>query len=102
MVVGVAAVQLIEHLSHSHLQPGCKKLDILFLTQVQNPINPLCKMQLNVWPQSNLGRQIRGKVEKRQMGLRSNNVLIYFMIHIFVSLVLIRTIHLVTPGSDDP
>lgn len=41
VVVGVAAVQLIENLSDSHLQSGCQKLDILLHTQVQYLIDPL-------------------------------------------------------------
>lgn len=42
VVVGVAAVQLVEHLPHSRLQSGGKKLDILLHAQVQDLINPLC------------------------------------------------------------
>lgn len=54
VVVGVAAVQLIEHLSDSHLQPGRQKLDILLHTHVQDRIDALSQMQLHVWSQSNL------------------------------------------------
>lgn len=42
VVVGVGAVQLIEHLSDTSLQPSCQKLDILLHTQVQNPVDALC------------------------------------------------------------
>lgn len=42
VVVGVAAVQLVEHLSDSHLQSGRQKLGVLLHTQVQNPVDPLC------------------------------------------------------------
>ena len=58
VVVGVAAVQLVEHLSDSHLQAGRQELDILLHAQVKYPIDPLCEVQLNVWSQSNLERQI--------------------------------------------
>lgn len=69
VVVGVAAVQLIEHLPDSHLQPGRQKLDILLHTQVQYPIDPLCEMQLDVWSQGNLEGQIRGHTyEKGEEG----------------------------------
>lgn len=42
MVQGVAAIELTEHLSDSHLQPGGEKLDILPHAQIQNSINALC------------------------------------------------------------
>lgn len=56
MKVGVAAVQLVEHLSDSHWQPSCQKLDILLLTQVQYLIDALGQMQLHVRSQGNLER----------------------------------------------
>lgn len=59
MIVGVAGVQRATHLSHSCLQSGCKKLDILLHAQVQDLINPLCKVNLNIWPQSNLSKKGR-------------------------------------------
>lgn len=40
--MGVAAVEFIEHLSDSHLQPSRQKFDILLHTQVQYPVDPLC------------------------------------------------------------
>lgn len=42
VIVDVAGVQRVEDLSHSRLQSGCKKLDILLHAQVQNLINALC------------------------------------------------------------
>ncbi len=70
VVVGVAAVQLIEHLSDSHLQSGCQKLDILLHTEVQYPIDPLCQVQLNVWLQCNLERQKKRAVMEKAKKLK--------------------------------
>lgn len=41
VVVGVAAVQLVKHLSDSHRQSGHQKLDIQLHAQVQDLIDPL-------------------------------------------------------------
>lgn len=66
MVVGVVAVQLVEHLSDSSVQSGSQKLDILLHAQVQNAVDALSQMEFDIWSQSNLQRQIRCIMEKRE------------------------------------
>ena len=54
MVMRITAIEIVEHLSDTHLEGGVQKLNVLLNTEVQDPVNSLCQVALDVWLQSNL------------------------------------------------
>lgn len=77
MVVGVAAVQLIEHLSDSSVQPGLKEPYILLFAQVQYAVDAFCQMQFDVWSQSDLEEQ-RQERNRKLLRFMIWNAFFYF------------------------
>ena len=78
VIVSVAAVKLVEHLSDSNVQPGPQKLDILLHAQIQYAIDALSQVLLYIWSQSNLERQTKRAImrneKRRQRDLKCGNL----------------------------